>query len=623
MSMPLASEAGWQRHRTGSLLMAAGLAALVLYLLSPALTAVHVEGFTAQIQLGAIAANAGLIDRANLVFPLQFEYFYLTKLGVVLLLQAMMRISGSTGDGVFRVLTALSFVLFVISTLAISRRHSRAGLLASGAALLLTPGLAELAFYFNDNVVSAASGMLGIALLPRPGGTAAGSRRRVARGLLSGAALGFAIVCRTDAVLLLPVLAGFAWLEARRWPELILPGALVSAGILAAFAASYAISDTTVLQALQVARFFDGLHGGLRSKRTLAPAFFLFFGLPMLALLPISVAQGWREGTVKQALVLIVLPLLLLAYMVLHALETRQFYPLLAPFIAIHGGRGLQRLRGALATRRGPAFWAAAAWVAGTAFVWLAPPVLVPVKEGPRAVAGRMWSPLLWFQWQASVEANLDDIAALVDAADRLPRVAVIATEFSPDYYLRLRLWERGYRAVRAEEAVPGCVGGFEAWRRDGHELVLVRTENPHLMIRQPLDYLAALQLQRAFACPALFEATPTYVSDQGFHARDDEIMAFLVAMRPELTPTAITFGWPRDAARDVRRALSRLPIGHEASLNHTAPLTAEQLAGLSRVADRVVASRADIAHGPAPDYDQFVAAFGRKFLPAREPDGR
>lgn len=626
MSVPLASEARWQRGRAGALLMAAGLAALALYLLSPALTSVHVEGFTAQIKLGAIAANAGLIDRANLTFPLHAEYFYVTRLGVVFLLQALMWVSGIKGDAVFVALTLLSFVLFTICTLAIARRYSKVGLLAAGAALLLTPGLPELAFHFHDNIVSAAFGLLSIVLLaPRRDAADGPGRGSVVRALLSGASIGLAILARTDAVLLLPVLAGFAWLDARRWPELILPGALVSAGILAAFAVSYLLSGATVLQAVQVAQFFDSLNVGHRRTLVLASAFILFFGLPMIALLPVSMAQSLRESTVKQALVLVALPLLLLAYMALHAAEPRQFYPLLAPFIAIHGGRGLERFRGALASRQGLLFWAAAAWVAVTAVVWLAPPVFVPVWEGPRAVVGRIWSPPLWFRWQDAIAATLDDVDGLVGTVDRLPRAAVITAQSNTEHYVRLRLWERGYQPLRAYETVPGCTGGFEAWRRDGHEVILVRTENPHLMVHQRPDYTTALQLQRAFACPALFDATPAYVSDQGPHPDDDEIMAYLYAARPELAPATVSFGWPAGAVREVDRRLGRFRDRFKfvTYLNRTAPLTPEQLAGLSRVADRVVATRGDDTHGPAPSYDEFVAAFRRKFWRAGEPDGR
>lgn len=154
----------WHMPRKPPLL--ALLLLMMLYFLSPLLTSMHVENFTAQIEIGAIAANARQLDQANPLYPPHTEFFYLTRIGVVFLLQALMRVVGN-GDVAFRILTAASFLLFAGTTLAVARRHVQAGLPVLVVALLLTPGLAELGFYFNDNVVSASLGMLGLLLLPQ------------------------------------------------------------------------------------------------------------------------------------------------------------------------------------------------------------------------------------------------------------------------------------------------------------------------------------------------------------------------------------------------------------------------------------------------------------------------
>ncbi|MGI9091325.1 MAG: ArnT family glycosyltransferase [Gemmatimonadaceae bacterium] len=535
----------------GGRLPQAAFAVLGIYLLSPALTSVHVEGFTAQIQIGAIAANAGLLNRANLLYPLHAEYFYLTREGVVFLLQPLMAAFGTTGDIVFRVMTGLSFALFVGSTVVIARRQARVGLLAVCAALLMTPGIAELPFYFNDNVVSVAFGMLGIALLPAipglpgVGNVTTASRVWILRAVLAGASLGLAIMARPDAVLLLPVVAGFGWLDAKSWRALVLLGAVVTAAILAVFVASYFASGTTLIQAVQIGRYFDHLQSLFRHDSAAVLVFILFFGLPNLALLPIGAFQELHANNLKRILVLVVLPIVLLAYMVPNAMETRQFYPILAPFIAIHGARGLEWLGSALTSGQRARVWKGAILAAGIALVWVAPPVYVPVRDGPRAVVGRLWSPILWFQWQRAVTATLDDVAALVDRADHVPRLVVVTTHFNADHYLRLRLWQRGYRPLRAQEAVPGCVGGFEVWRKGTHELDQVRTENPHFMFR-PHEYLEALEIQRAFQCSSIFQDAPVYVSGVGRDPGGNDVMASLSATRPDLASTTVAFGWPR-----------------------------------------------------------------------------
>lgn len=254
------------------------------------------------------------------------------------------------------------------------------------------------------------------------------------------------------------------------------------------------------------------------------------------------------------------------------------------------------------------------------AVVWLAPPVFVPVKDGPRAVLGRIWSPILWFEWQAIAGAKVDDAGSVIGDADQATRIAVVTTQFNTDHYLRLRLWQHGYRPMRAQDAAPGCMGGFEDWRSGRHELIHVRTENPHIMDRSRPDYLAALQIQRALSCRSAFEGTPVYVSDHGSHPGDDELMQALYAARPDLMAVPTTFAWPEGIASYLRARLSRSGLNqHSIYPNRTVLLTKAQTADLSREADRLVLNYADGGGHPLPDYDQFIASYGYHFWRLRD----
>ncbi len=605
-----------ERHQpTRAFLALSAFGVMVLWLLSPILHSVQVEGFTAQIQIEAIASSLNMTDHANLSYPIHAEYFYTTRLGVIYCLQFLMWVFGTTSDVTFRLLTGISFIAFAGCTLAIGRRYSQVGLLALGSALLLTPGISELGFFFNDNVVSASFAMLGIALLPPGCGRPPMPFRALfARGLCVGIAIGLAILARTDAVLLLPVLAAFAWLEAKRWPDLLVLGGIVALGLLGTITASFYFSGSSVIQAVQIARFFDHLHEGFRSRAASASILILFIGLPNLLVLPIGLVHNFREANLKQIAVLILLPVAFLPYMVLHALEARQFYPLLAPFIAIHGGRGIQWLAQAATGRSRPAAWAATAVVGAAMLVWLAPPVFVPVKDGPRAVLGRLWSPILWFQWQSSIEATLRDIRGPIEQAGDAPRVAVITTQFDSDHYLQLQLWQAGFRPMLAQDAVPGCTGGFEAWRKNGREVFHIRTENPHIMNHSRADYLAALQIQQAFRCPAMLKDTTFYVSDSGTHP-DDPLMSYLYSEHPELKAKSETFGWPESTALYLQKKLSRSRLDKFATyFNSTVLLTPEQVADLSSYADATVKIEAAESAGSYPDYNQLMASYGYRF---------
>ena len=582
---------------------------VALYLLLPLLTSVHVEGFTAQIQIGAVAANAGRLHDANLLYPLHAEFFFLTRTGVVLLLRFLMWIVG-TGDVAFRILVILSFALFTVTTLAIARRHSGHRIPVLAAAFLLIPGLAELGFYFNDNVVSAALGMLGLFLLPRPQDTAA-----IGRGLragLAGMALGLAIVSRPDALLLLPVAAGLVWMETTSLKRLVETGLLIGIGMLVAFWFCYVASGVTVLEAIQIGRYFDAIQASYRRYSTSVLMFLLFFGLPGLVLSPLGAWQFLRGATTRQKLVLLVLPAILLAFTVRSATETRHIYPLLAPFVVIHGAHGLAwvgaALKGGGAGRR-----VAAAWLGVLALVWLAPPILVPVSDGPRPIIGRIWSPLLWLRWQSAMNATLDTAGAL--AATTARRSVVLTTSFNPDHFMRLRLWQAGWQPRTPAAAWPGCSGGFETWGRGQQELDHIRTENPQLMAREPADYVEAVQVQRAFGCSGLVAGATLTVFDLAPHYFDSVIMRYLYEQVPGLRPRAVSFGWPPSLASAILAHLTpwqRGIVPHDTPIGQVAEVTPAQAATVSQLADDVVrtetASQASLAHG----YDGLMATFRR-----------
>ena len=394
-------------------------------------------------------------------------------------------------------------------------------------------------------------------------------------------------------------------------------GGIVALRLLGTITASFYFSGSSVIQAVQIARFFDHLHEGFRSRAASASILILFIGLPNLLVLPIGLVHGFREAKLKQIAILILLPVAFLPYMVLHALEARQFHPLLAPFIAIHGGRGIQWLAQAAIGRNRPAAWAAVAVISAAMLVWLAPPVFVPVKDGPRAVLGRLWSPIL-FQWQSSIEATLRDIRGLTEQAGDAPRVAVITTQFESDHYLQLQLWQAGFRPMLAQDAVPGFIGGFEAWRKNGREVFHIRTENPHIMNHSRADYLAALQIQQVFYCPAMLKDTTVYVSDSGTHS-DDPLMSYLYSEHPELKAKSKTFGWPESTARYLQKKLSRSRLDEFATYyNSTVLFTPEQVVNLSSFTDATVKVEAAESAGSYPDYDHLMASFGYRFWHSR-----
>jgi hypothetical protein len=611
----------------------AGFGLLALYMLSPALTSTHPEGFTGLIQLDAIAANQHLLDRADLTYPVQVEYFYMTRQGVVLLLRGLMDLTGTTGDSLFRMLTIVSFAVFLATTALVARRHSALSWPAILGSMLLIPGVFELGFYFSDNVVSVAFGMLGAALLPAPSGLAPppGAARVsagwVARGLLAGGALAMAMLCRTDSLLLLLLAAGLMWLDQQPWQRFILLGVAVGAGLLAVLALSWAISGTTIFQAVEIGQFFDHLHGGARSKLIQASIFGLFFGPAGLLLVAIGVTRSVKEETWQRLFVLCVLPIPVLLVALRGATELRQIYPLLAPFIVVQCGLGIEWVWAALQSENRNRTRLAHAIVAATVLAWVLPPIFVPVRDGPRALVGRIWSPPMWLSWQAMVNKSLGDADLLLAKAGQVPRLVAVTNHFNSDHYLQLRAWQNGWRPLRDTETKDHCPGS-QIWSKDGHELVQVRLEDPYSIVQLTFEQFIALQLSQALKCPAVVGGAPVYISDFSRALSDAPLSESLRTSVPKQDKARPTFGWPAMAAGRIeavmnRSAKLRWAIPLEFGMNYIAPLSPEQLATARAMAVRdVQADRVTPDGSPYPDFKDYLSQFHTRFWKIPPEDG-
>lgn len=570
------------------------------YLLSPLLLATHPEGFTALIQNAAAAANAGMVERSNLLSPLHAEYFYLTRVGVVYLLQVNMRVVGHSGDVGFFALTFASFVVFAGATLVLTRRHGGLGAWWGAAAFMMTPGLVELGFYFNDNVVSTAFGMASLALLPR---SSARTPTADLRAASSGLALAYAILCRPDAVLLIPVAVALCAVEAgsARFRGRTL--ALVAVGMLIVFVVSDARGGSSVLQSFADTRAFLQIHDFPRPVLDWFTVLVYAFGMPQLVvLLPVGVVLMWRDrapGWQTRRVVFLALPAALLLYVLPKAQQVRHFYPLLAPFVCIIGARALH----GLATGTDRRLPRVGRWlVAALLVLWFAPPLDVPLRDGPRLPIGRAWSPLVWREFDRDVDRNLASADLLVERALTLPTLTVITAQYDSDHYFQRALWRRGYLPRPSTEAYHGCAGGgFEVWlhaSRDGieHRVLHVRTENAHINQR-PLSYTEAIQLQRAFQCDAILVDTPVVASSLFFRT---EAWQWLPDVRPEAIQSTRSYGYRPTPIERFGKWVGGAPRGLLArnflSRNRVVDLSSADVDLLKRRVDQVVdAHRAEV----------------------------
>lgn len=527
MSVPLHRTtlvSGQSRSRAWTLARLLG-ACLALYLLWPALSATHVEGFTAQIQsLALVLAEQGSVAGHDLARPLVSQFIFLTRPGVVDLLAAADRLFGYTGDLGFRVLTVLSLAALLVGSAFVAVRQARISFFAAMLACVLTPGLVELGFYFNDNVVSAAFAALAMAVVSVSGGFGAAA--------LAGVLFGAAVLCRIDAVLAGPLLLLVFLLREQKPAAAVARLALAGVAALAVHLVVARINGGTLLDALRITKIFAGQHLSGHGRLPGQGAVLFFFGAlaPVLVLIGAwthwaARPAGWRLWAWVTAFYLY--PALLLLYVLRTTLEIRYFLPLLAPVVAVHAGKGLATLgawlRGDHAAKKR---WALALTALG-ALLFLAPPAVPLMRDGPRVLVGRAWSPLLWKRWQQAVDADMDKVADVVASASAQPVSTVVSTHWNDEFYLRLRLFEAGYREVPAEASCHPLSKYVAGSRVVWH----VRVQPEYWLPPFAPRLAAALSLAGAARCAPIRQDSTVWVTtfgpvrpeseDNGFLTRD------------------------------------------------------------------------------------------------------
>lgn len=483
------------------------LAVLGAWLMHPALTAPHVEGYAAQLQAMAIALDRGGLEGLHAFdtyMPLPAEFLYLTRPGVVWLLAAAHRLAEWSGDWGFRAIVLISAAAIFVSSATFARRWAGVPPEASVLALLLAPGVSELAFFLSDNIVSAGFAAAGMAVVTRRGSPRS--------HFLAGVLLGCAAACRIDAVLALPMLGLLALAGRPRPLELASRVAASAAGLLAVLAALLTIGGTNPLDALAVAEIFSQGRGDFH-----AGALSLFLGAPVAAASALGLCAGAapaiRERNWWWFVTLVAFPALLCAAALTIAANLRYGLPLLAPFLAVHGGRGFEVMARQLAATGWPRSAAAAAWVvvvAGAA----APPDVVPGTDGPNSSLGRLRTPPLWLEWQATVAAMPETVRPWLDRLDAEGgRTLVVTAHFEDDFHMRLHLLRLGY-STRAGHGEAGCRGLF-VYERDGRTVLHVRAE-PLYWLPAPRARLEPAMLEAALGCGEAASFDRAYLTTVG-----------------------------------------------------------------------------------------------------------
>jgi len=454
-------------HRERATIIA--LCILAAWLWFPALMPVHVEGFSAAIQSIGIHLAGGDLQDFDQAYPFDTEFYTLSRLGMNLLTGWLTALSGDGGLAL-SVLSVTAFVLLIVTIFLLAKQWTRASTTGILALLVLFPGISENAFFFNDNVLSAALAFAALVLV--------GWRATPAVALLAGLCFGSAILTRTDAALLTPALLLVLSRERTSVSNLalcILCGGIGTAGTVLSVCWAF---HTTPFDILQVASYsVDLWERPWPTLMFLLEAMF-FLGLPVALLATRGAIAVIFRKDVWTALLLIGVPVLYLIVYQGKLWQSRQLLPL-APFVlalALHGWALLSPL---VARNR----ITAASLAAYVLVVVAVPPFAFKdafvFSDGPRAVLGRLWMPLYWVDWQNRVRTNFAEIEKL--ASEHTSGTELVLTnDWDADRYTHLVLQEAGF-TLSSTETNSSCGPVTETFRRADREILHIRLHLPVL----------------------------------------------------------------------------------------------------------------------------------------------
>jgi hypothetical protein len=495
-------------HKTNFMFVFLGML-FCLYLIWPAFSAVHLEGFTAQTQSIALLKSQKPFLEHDPYLPLVSQFIYQTRSAAVDALSLIYCVAPNATDSAFQILVLLSFILLVGSSIAFARRYGNVSTTFGFFALILTPGIPETAFFFNDNIISAGLAVAALAVVSKT--------PRIVESLISGILLSLAILSRVDAIFMLPVIAGTTFYNVSHTSRRLLACSVFSGSILAVLGISSIYHGFSPVDAFATAHKFILDTGNWKGYVFVR---IYFFGLIIVPFLAIGLRINYRNLATQKSyigiLTFVVYPIALIV-LAPKATEVRYIFPLMAPLVALHGGRGIHWVYERFtSTKEKPAFLAIFL-AAGIVLVMFFPTTLVQMRDGPRSVLGRIWSPLLWITWQESVTSGTVRFRKLVSLLDSGKLTVLVTTHYNDEFFVRLRLIEAGFLPSTTSNEYPGC-NGFSLFKKGSSEVAHIRTAPQYRIAPITIIQNAALQISSAFECPAVQRAGDVYITTFGIN---------------------------------------------------------------------------------------------------------
>jgi hypothetical protein len=451
-----------------------------------------VEGFSASIESLAIHLSRGSLADYDALHPANLEFFALSRLGTVMFVASLIRWLGLGSEWAMRTTMWVGFVGLIWASIVLIRRWTGVPVMLVVVALLLIPGVSETAFFYNDNVLSAALALGALAVV--------GSSEGLAWTALAGLFFGAGVVARLDAVLLAPAVGLIGNQQHGLGRTFVRRGLVFTGAALLPVVIVPATVGATILDVVRISNYAVGLWNLPPSLGPHAREFAFFLGTPAALLVAFGLLKLAKERQWLRFGLLAGVPIIFNLVALGKIWQSRQLLPM-TPFFAALAILGWQYLGDDRSRRR-----LRSAVVVVIVVVLFGPYARVKTSDGPRATYGRFWSPRLWTRWQGAIRSDMGEMRRLVSGFRGAEPVAVLTDTWDADRFLHLHLQRAGFVVADIGDVHPACEPTGEWFVKGDARVVHLRLHQPFLSTWR---WFAAQRFQR-IAVPCLTQLHPS-----------------------------------------------------------------------------------------------------------------
>ncbi len=526
------------------------------------------------------------IPMSDPLWDVGHSYFYLSRPGTIWLMMPFSSVY--PGEG-YNLLMSTMMPVFLIGLVLLTKSWSGTTMLASVATLLFVPIALDAQFFLNDSVVAASFSIWGLVLLA--------ASQRALPVILAGMLLSFAILCRLDQVLLIPLFIVLCAIGAPSLRAAARCIAFVMGGALAIHGAAYFVDPeaANLFHRISVVSSADTLWargGGDLAGQILRDiaAFLIAFGVGLPAIwlgykiVTVKFRDGAAEGPLSQERLF---PLLLMTYPVaIYAITVGKYYDprgflTILPFMTTAIALAFEKfVIGPLANLKLAAqsdliklvVILGAFLIPGVPLLSASGKVPFETENAVPTVTGRVWHSQDWEPWQNAFhnrEARVDKwLAAGLDETDK-PSIVLSAT-WTSDRTLQNALVTAEFEV--APHALMTCQNHVVLYRHlNGSEIYHIRSHIPFLpnvvensaalFVHSAKDCLLSFPSEQRFSLEhfgasvgySILDLDMTRVLGGLFYISDDDIAALNSAAQETLLQYAKrTKGNPATIAQDL-----------------------------------------------------------------------